>query len=73
VKKELKSAKSDNEIKILRERLGRLSGKMAIIAVGGLNEYEIYEQRDKLADGLNTVKLGLKNVIITLIYPKQSS
>jgi len=35
---------------------------MAIIGVGGISEFDVRENRDKLVDGLNAVKLGIKDV-----------
>lgn len=37
IKRELKYVKNENQKKILKDRLGRLSGKMAVVMLGGLN------------------------------------
>ncbi len=55
-------AKTENEKKILKDRLGRLTGKMAIIGVGGASEFERMELRDKIIDALNAAKLAKKTV-----------
>lgn len=48
--------------RIIKERLARLSGKMARIMVGGNTEIDIFENRDRLVDGLNAVKNAIKTV-----------
>lgn len=33
---------------------------MAVVILGGNNQYEIMEKRDRLVDGLNAVKISFK-------------
>lgn len=61
LRKEISVTTKEFKKKILRDRLGRLSGKTAIMMLGGTNEYEMMETRDKIMDALNTVKLAMKH------------
>jgi chaperonin GroEL len=53
---------SDQGRKLLRDRIARLAGKMAVVQIGGATDSEIIETRDKIVDGFNAVKLGMKHV-----------
>ncbi|EAR97343.3 TCP-1/CPN60 chaperonin family protein (macronuclear) [Tetrahymena thermophila SB210] len=55
---------SETSKKIYKDRLARLSGKMAKIMCGGNTEFDIFENRDRLVDGLNAVKNALKSGIL---------
>lgn len=44
---------------MLKARLGRLSGKLAICLVGGESDPELFENRDRLIDALNAVKMAV--------------
>lgn len=55
--------------KIMKDRLARLSGRMARIMCGGNTEIDIFENRDRLVDGLNAVKNSIKNV--SFRFPKR--
>jgi len=52
---------SDREygLKLLKERIGRMIGKTAIIELGAPSELEMKELKDKFTDALNSVKLAL--------------
>lgn len=43
---------------MLKKRLGRLSGKMAVCLVGGESDPEMFENRDRIIDAINAVKLA---------------
>jgi chaperonin GroEL len=52
---------SGKKQELLRERISRLNGKIAIAYVGGRSESELNENRDKLVDSLNATKNTLKS------------
>lgn len=66
LKDKMKDA-TENGKKIAKDRLARLTGRMAKIMCGGNNELDIFENRDRLVDGLNAVKNAIKNVIFILV------
>lgn len=39
-----------------------MTGKMAVILCGGSSEVEMYENREKFVDSLNSTKLSMKTV-----------
>lgn len=41
--------------------MGRLQGKMAVLLVGGSNDPELFENRDRMIDALNAVKMAMKH------------
>lgn len=43
-----------------------MSGKMAVILCGGSSEVEMYENREKFVDALNSTKLAMKTVILSI-------
>lgn len=45
-----------------KDRLSRLSGKMGVIMCGGFSQVEMYENREKIVDALNSTKSALINV-----------
>ncbi|EGR30801.1 hypothetical protein IMG5_123150 [Ichthyophthirius multifiliis] len=65
LRKSIKNSDNETSQKILKERLARFTGKMAIILCGGNTELDIYENRDRLVDGLNGVKNAIKYGIVT--------
>jgi len=48
----------------LQERLGRLSGGVAIISVGGNSDLEIKEKRDRVEDALYATKAAIAEGVI---------
>lgn len=51
-------------MKELKERLSRFSGQAGTIYVGGDNELEINETRDRIVDALNSAKVAVKKGIL---------
>lgn len=39
-----------------------MTGKMAVVLCGGMSEIEMYENREKIVDALNSTKLAMKHV-----------
>jgi chaperonin GroEL len=64
LKSQIDSAQSMFEKEKLQERLGRLSGGVAIISVGGNSDIEIKEKRDRVEDALYATKAALAEGII---------
>lgn len=60
----LEQAKNDYEKDKLRNRLGRLTGGVAVIKVGGMTEIEITEKKERLDDALNASRAALQDGII---------
>ena len=64
LKSQIDSAQSMFEKEKLQERLGRLSGGVAIISVGGNSDIEIKEKRDRVEDALYATKAAIAEGII---------
>ena len=39
-----------------------MTGKMAIVSCGGSSQIEMYENREKIVDALNSTKLAMSHV-----------
>jgi chaperonin GroEL len=59
-----KGGLSPFEVEKLQERLGKMVGGVAIINVGGSNEIEIKEKKDRLDDALQATKSALQEGIL---------
>jgi len=55
---------SPYEIEKLQERLGKMVGGVAIINVGGANEIEMEEKKDRIDDALQATKAALEEGIL---------
>jgi len=64
LRSQIDSAQSMFEKEKLQERLGRLSGGVAIISVGGNSDIEIKEKRDRVEDALYATKAAIAEGII---------
>lgn len=64
LKTQIDNAQSMFEKEKLQERLGRLSGGVAIISVGGNSDIEIKEKRDRVEDALYATKAAIAEGII---------
>ena len=54
----------DSQREILRGRLSRLSGGVAIFKVGGTSESEMREKKDRVEDAINAVKSALSEGVV---------
>lgn len=61
---QLKSATNSYDSDILKERIGKLAGKVAIIRVGALTELELKEKKLRLEDALNATKSAIMEGIV---------
>lgn len=55
---------SPYDIERLQERLGKMVGGVAIINIGGNNEIEMKEKKDRLEDSLNATKSAIEEGIL---------
>jgi len=55
---------SDGEQNMLRERLSKLVGGVAILRVGGATEVELRERRDRVEDSLNATRAAVEEGIL---------
>jgi len=55
---------SDYEKEKLHERLGKLSGGVAIVKVGGMSEMEVKERKDRVEDALNSTRAAVEEGIV---------
>lgn len=64
VKNQLANTTSAYEIEKLQERIAKMIGGVAIINVGGRNEIEIKEKKDRVEDALNATKAAIEEGIL---------
>ena len=74
---QIENAASPFEIEKLQDRLGRMVGGVSIIHVGGYNETEMHEKKDRVDDALNATKAALEEGIVpgggaALIYASEA-
>lgn len=60
IKKEIEKTTSDYDREKLQERLGKLSGGVAVLKVGGSSEVEVKEKKDRIDDALNATRAAVK-------------
>lgn len=64
LKSQLDTTSVPYEVEKLQERLGKMVGGVAIINVGGSNEIEIKEKKDRVDDALQATKAALEEGIL---------
>lgn len=64
IKAQIEASTSEYDKEKLKERLGKLTGGVAVIYVGGSTEIEIKERKDRFEDALNAVKAASKEGIV---------
>lgn len=64
LKHEIKESLSSYDIERLRERIGKLSGGVALISVGAATEVEMKERKMRIEDALNATKAAMEEGII---------
>ena len=75
---QIDNAASPFEREKLQDRLGRMVGGVSIIHVGGYNETEMNEKKDRVDDALNATKAALEEGIVpgggsALLYASQNT
>ena len=64
IKQEIEVTKSDYDREKLNERLGKLSGGVAVLRVGGASEVEVKEKKDRIDDALNATRAAVKEGVV---------
>jgi chaperonin GroEL len=62
IRNSIENTTSDYEKEKLQERLAKLSGGVAVIKVGGANETEVNETKDRITDALNATRAACDEV-----------
>ena len=65
IRQQIETASSDYDREKLQERLGKLSGGVAVIKVGGASEVEVKEKKDRVDDALHATRAAVKEGIVT--------
>ena len=64
IKKQIDETTSDYDKEKLQERLGKLSGGVAVIRVGGASEVEVKEKKDRIDDALHATRAAVKEGVV---------
>lgn len=64
IRKEIDATTSDYDREKLQERLGKLSGGVAVLRVGGASEVEVKEKKDRIDDALNATRAAVKEGVV---------
>jgi len=64
IRQEITQTTSDYDREKLQERLGKLSGGVAVIKVGGASEVEVKERKDRIDDALHATRAAVREGIV---------
>jgi chaperonin GroEL len=64
IKAQIEETTSDYDREKLQERLAKLAGGVAVIRVGGANEIEVKEKKDRVEDALNATRAAVEEGIV---------
>ncbi len=64
IRAQIEETTSDYDREKLQERLGKLSGGVAVIRVGGATEVEVKERRDRVDDALHATRAAVEEGIV---------
>lgn len=64
IRSQVSQTDSTYEKEKLEERLGKLSGGVAVIRVGGSSEVEVNEKKDRMNDALNATKAAVSEGVV---------
>ena len=64
IRQEIAQTTSDYDREKLQERLGKLSGGVAVIKVGGASEVEVKERKDRIDDALHATRAAVREGIV---------
>ena len=64
IRKQISTTTSDYDREKLQERLGKLSGGVAVLYVGAASEVEMKEKKDRVEDALNATRAAVEEGII---------
>ena len=64
IKQQIEDTTSDYDREKLQERLAKLSGRVAVIKVGGASETEVKEKKDRVDDALHATRAAVEEGIV---------
>lgn len=64
LKLQLESADNEYDREFLKERIAKLTGKIAVIRVGGSSETEVEEKKDRIDDALGATRAAIEGGIV---------
>lgn len=64
IRKQIEETTSDYDREKLQERLGKLSGGVAVLRVGGASEVEVKERKDRIDDALHATRAAVKEGVV---------
>jgi len=64
LEKQIENTGNEYEVRIMKERIAKLQGGIAVIKVGGYSEIEIKEKKDRIEDAIFAVKAALLEGIV---------
>lgn len=64
IRKQIEETSSDYDREKLQERLGKLSGGVAVLRVGGASEVEVKERKDRIDDALHATRAAVKEGVV---------
>lgn len=64
IRSAIENSTSDYDKEKLQERLGKLSGGVAVLKIGGASETEVSEKKDRVTDALNATKAAVEEGIV---------
>ncbi|KAF3951824.1 hypothetical protein ACB098_02G098400 [Castanea mollissima] len=64
IRSAIENSTSDYDKEKLQERLGKLSGGVAVLKIGGASEAEVSEKKDRVTDALNATKAAVEEGIV---------
>ncbi|KAJ5078781.1 60 kda heat shock protein [Anaeramoeba ignava] len=64
IRKQLEESESIYEKEKLNERLGKLTGGIAVIRVGGSSDVAVHELKDRITDALNATRAAVEEGIV---------
>src|SRR3712207_5362872 len=64
IKTQVEETTSDYDREKIQERLAKLAGGVAVIRVGGANEVEVKEKKDRVDDALNATRAAVEEGIV---------
>lgn len=64
LKKQIEESKQDFDDKVLKERISKLAGGVAVVYVGGNTEPEMLEKKDRIDDALHATRAAVEEGIV---------
>ena len=64
IRTQIEETSSDYDREKLQERVAKLAGGVAVIRVGGMNEVEVKERKDRVDDALNATRAAVQEGIV---------